>query len=502
MWCRPRAGSAEDVVSFLHSLCTFLRIVRRMTLSVTQKLCLAFVGLTLMMLAATLALARWSFERGFLDYVNALEQVRLEHLRDRLAMSFDERLGGWSATTLAPLFSAGPRRLPPPAGHGRPPPPPGQGGPEAHPGMPGPPDMRQGPPTALLDEDGMLLAGRMIDAPPDARMEVPVRIGDELVATLVSVPRRQLDAAPETAFSAQQFQASLVIGASALLAAVAVSLLLAGALVAPLQRALLGVQALADGDYAHRLDEPRKDEIGLLMRDLDRLGGTLQENRLARNRWIADISHELRTPVAVLSGELEAIRDGVRKADSTQLASLAEEVARLEKLIDDLYELSLADIGGLRYEFVEADLSDVVLALTDNARARLQSAGMELTLDVPPRLPVRFDRRRIEQLLMNLIENSLAYTDSPGVIRLALTDAGEGCRLVIEDSPPGVPAAESEALFEPLHRLESSRSRRTAGAGLGLAICRNIVEAHGGEIRAKPSGLGGLRVEASLWSSL
>lgn len=281
------AGNAEKVVSFLHDLCTFVRIVRRMRLSVTQKLCLAFVGLMLVMLAATLALARWSFERGFLDYVNALEQVRLERIRDRLQESFDQRSGGWSPSTLASLFAAPHRLPPPPMGRGTggsPPPPPRLRDHEAPLAPPGAPEMRPGPPTALLDRGGRLIAGRRLEAPPEARMEIPVRIENEHVATLVSVPRRQLAAAPETAFSTQQYQASLVIGAGALLAAVAVSLLLAGALVAPLRRTLLGVQALVNGDYEYRLSEERDDEIGQLMRDLNRLGETLQENQRARNR--------------------------------------------------------------------------------------------------------------------------------------------------------------------------------------------------------------------------
>ncbi len=485
----------------LHTVCTFVRIVRAMKQSVTFRLCLAFVALTAVVLAATLSLARWSFDRGFLDYVNAIEQVRLEGIRDVLIERYDRASNGWDQATLQRILSRE-RRFPPIGGHPSGGPPEGAPrGPE-FPGPPGPPGHRTlGPPTALFDPDGQLLAGRLLDEPEAAQLTVPVLIDGQLVAELVSVPRRQLAAAPETAFSTRQMQASLLIGVVALLGAFLVSLVLARALVAPLRRALEGVNALASGDYDHRLNEPRSDEIGDLMRNLDRLGQTLAENQSSRNRWIADISHELRTPVAILAAELDAVRDGVRQVDDAQIDSFSEEVTRIRKLIDDLYELSLADLGGLRYEFCEADLAALIKDVTSTFMPRAAKLGIELRVDLPETARMEADTRRVEQLLLNLLENALAYTDQPGqiVVRLAHR-SGDWC-LCVEDSKPGVPEDECGLLFEPLYRREASRNRRAGGAGLGLAICRSISEAHGGEIVAMPSPLGGLKVEVTFWSN-
>ncbi|MEM6485224.1 MAG: ATP-binding protein, partial [Pseudomonadota bacterium] len=215
-------------------------------------------------------------------------------------------------------------------------------------------------------------------------------------------------------------------------------------------------------------------------------------NRDARQRWIADISHELRTPVTVLRGELEAIADGVRVFDQEQLVSLQAEVRRLEKFIDDLYQLSLADIGGLRYEFAEVDVSAVLRRLLEQRRRRLQDTGLRLTAKLGSSCHFKGDRERLVQLFTNLLENSIAYTDSPGEIRVSSSVQGASVEVLIEDSAPGVSKESYSRLFDPLYRAEESRSRRTAGAGLGLAICHAVIEGHAGTIQASASELGGL----------
>ncbi len=234
------------------------------------------------------------------------------------------------------------------------------------------------------------------------------------------------------------------------------------------------------------------------MSDLDRLAGTLEQSRSVRRRWLADISHELRTPVTVLAGEIEALKDGVRSFDRQQLHSLDEEVQRLQHLIHDLYELSLSDVGGLRYEFTTVDLKDCVDSALETIRKRASEPEIELVVRGDAGTLVNADAMRMDQLFRNLVENSLAYTDSPGRIEAAVTRDAERAVIEIQDTPPGVTDAECEHLFEPLYRRDASRSRSTAGAGLGLAICRNIVEAHGGEITASPSTLGGLCIRIEL----
>ena len=353
------------------------------------------------------------------------------------------------------------------------------------------------PATAVYDAGDQLIAGADLSASGTTLNRAPIVVDGVTVGELRSAPRHQLLSPQETAFSRQQLQARWIIGAIALALALFVSLLLARGMLSPVRRMLDVVPQLAGGDYATRIDSDRRDELGELMRNLDRLAITLDESRKARQRWFADVSHELRTPVTVLAGELEAMQDGVRPFDQAQLESLVQEVGRLRYLIDDLYELSVSDIGGLRYEYAEVELDQYLRSTLDSFRPRARGRGIELALDGEA-VPVQADVNRLDQLFQNLLMNALDYTDSPGRIEVSLSRRQSRAVVVIDDTPPGISPGDCEQLFEPLYRLEASRSRRTGGAGLGLAICRKIVEAHGGIIAAAPSTLGGLSIRIEL----
>lgn len=464
----------------------------------------AFLGLTLLVLTATLGLARWSFEQGFLDYVNALEQTRLQKVRDDLAQEYRNSDNSWASLTAARFNSLLAHSMPTgegarpfagaapsggPSGH--PPPPPGRAGPP-------PGNIQNAPPTVLLSPEGTLLAGAALDFPDDLSIRVPVNVDGVTVAELRSAPRRHISSPLETAFSRQQLKTSWIIGLSCAALAFAVSLVLAQGLLAPIRRMIKHVAELSNGDYSQRLNESRADELGQLTRDLDHLGATLEANQNSRQRLLADISHELRTPLTVLTGEIEALQDGLREFDSDQLQSLDQEVQRLRRLVDDLYELSLSELGGLRYQFTTVDVTASLHEATRSLRNRAAQKGIELVLPDTGTFTARGDPARLHQLFSNLLENSLAYTDTPGIIRLTLRSSNSELVINIEDTPPGVIQHDCEKLFEPLYRQDSSRSRRSGGAGLGLAICRNIVTAHSGTISASPSELGGLCICVTL----
>lgn len=355
-----------------------------------------------------------------------------------------------------------------------------------------------GPPTALFDAQGRQIAGDTLDDPQSQPVRVSLSAGGERIGELRSLAPRHFETPQATAFARQQWQMSLVIGLVSLALAAVVSWLLARALLAPLRRMIKAVTELASGDYSVRLDERRSDELGQVMDGLDRLADALEKNRAAHQRWLADISHELRTPVTILAGEIEALKDGVRRFGPEQLESLDQEILRLRRLIEDLYTLSVADVGGLRYRFTTVDLGEHFDVALKSLCARAAEQGIEVRIERQSGLLISADPLRLDQLLTNLIENSLAYTKAPGRIEISLARRGERLSLEICDSAPGVEASDCERLFEPLYRQETSRSRRHAGAGLGLAICRNIVKAHQGEITAAPSPLGGLCVRIEL----
>ncbi len=241
------------------------------------------------------------------------------------------------------------------------------------------------------------------------------------------------------------------------------------------------------------------DEVGQLARDFNQLAFALERNERMRREFMASISHELRTPLAVLRGELEALEDGVRALDAMSLRSLQQEVGLLNKLVADLYELSLADVGALTYRKSPVDLIELLQLSLAGAAGRCRERGLSLEMTVPERTrPVLADAGRLQQLFGNLLENSLRYTDSGGRLRIEVVQDGAGIGVDWMDSGPGVPDAELSRLFERFYRAEASRRRASGGSGLGLAICRSIAEAHGGTLEARRSPLGGLWLHLQL----
>jgi two-component system sensor histidine kinase BaeS len=286
----------------------------------------------------------------------------------------------------------------------------------------------------------------------------------------------------------------LVVLAIAMVAAFA----LARWLLEPVHALAAGTRALAAGDYDRRIAVERHDELGNLAEDFNHLAAALDQHRDARRRWGADIAHELRTPLSVLRGEIQALQDGVRAATPAALDSLNAECERLGALIEDLYQLSLADAGALEYRFDTIDLGELARDAVELQHRACAEAGLALESAIAGNIFVRGDARRLAQLIDNLIANARRYTDAPGRVRVEVASARDVARLIVEDTPPGVPTEALPRLFDRLFRVESSRSRSAGGAGLGLAICRAIVEAHDGSIAAAPSALGGLRVTVEL----
>jgi len=274
---------------------------------------------------------------------------------------------------------------------------------------------------------------------------------------------------------------------------------LARALLKPIEQSAALARRLGDGDYHEKIAENRSDEIGELMRGMNRLAQSLAQASAARERWLADISHELRTPVAVLQGELEALIDGVRPASPDHLRSLHQEILHLKRLLDDLHDLSLADVGALRYRFAMLDFTALCGDALEAMRGRFSDHKLTLNIQLPTHpIMLQGDSTRLRQLLDNLLENSLKYTDPGGRVDVTMQATDRGARLDIADSAPGVSDADRQRLFEHLFRVEASRNRQLGGAGLGLALCERIVSAHRGSIEASASPFGGLQMTVLL----
>lgn len=273
------------------------------------------------------------------------------------------------------------------------------------------------------------------------------------------------------------------LGAAALLA-VLVMLTIFARVFRPVEALTAGARALAGGRLDTRVPVRGDDEVAELGRAFNSMAEALERNERARRSMVSDVAHELRTPLTSIRVQIEAVQDGVLVPDAKWIASIEEDAAALSHLVDDLQQLSLADAGALRLEIADVRVAELV----ERARSGLASGAIEIDVDVPPELTVRADARRIVQVLRNLIVNALAFASSTITISVAKHERGVEIR--VADDGPGVPPEHAERIFDRFHRVDPSRSRTTGGAGLGLAIARQLVELHGGSIRyEKPAFL-------------
>ena len=329
---------------------------------------------------------------------------------------------------------------------------------------------------------------------------LPLRQQGKTVGYLGLLPLADLTEAHELRFVKEQRLTLGLVALAVVLVAACLALPLAGRLLQPIKRLTVATRKMAAGEFATRVEVASSDELGQLAQDFNLLGLTLEKNEKTRRQWVADISHELRTPLAVLRAEIEALQDGVRPTTTDAIRSLHNEVMRLHRLIDDLYQLSLSDLGGLTYRKQAVDLAALVGEALADYGGGFEAKGIALApLSVSGQQATVFgDPERLRQLLANLLDNSLKYTDAGGRLVVGISREGGFALLDLQDTPPGVEEGKLERLFERLYRVESSRHRGAGGAGLGLAICKNIVEAHAGQIEARPSPMGGVWIRVRL----
>jgi signal transduction histidine kinase len=277
------------------------------------------------------------------------------------------------------------------------------------------------------------------------------------------------------------------------LLAIAISLLLTFILsrriLAPVKALTRAARRFGKGDFSHRVDFRDGGEMGELATSFNTMATDLERNERLRRNMVADIAHELRTPLSNLRGYLEAIHDGVVAPDKATIHSLGEEATSLARLVDDLQELSLADAGELKLAFQPEDISrlikDTVTALQTEASAR----KVTLFADLPPALPeVKIDSHRVKQVLYNLLDNAVVHTGPEGRVTVKAWREGDRVYVSVADTGEGIPAEDLPYIFERFYRVDKTRTRATGGTGLGLTITKRLVEAHGGtiDVRSRP----------------
>jgi signal transduction histidine kinase len=296
------------------------------------------------------------------------------------------------------------------------------------------------------------------------------------------------------------FYRALLIGtAGATALALLVGIALATSLTRPIRELTHATQAMARGELEQEIPVRSQDELGQLAASFNQMSAELARGERVRKQMTADIAHELRTPLSLILGHAEAIRDGVLPATPETLDIVYDEARRLTHLVEDLNTLSLSDAGRLPLHREPVSPAGLLQRAAAAHRPRALARDIALDVDAQDDLPrISADPVRMAQVLDNLLSNAMRYTPRGGRIHLAARQVDGELRLVIQDSGPGIPPEDLARIFDRFYRADKSRQRNEGGSGLGLAIARSIVEGHGGRLWAENAPTGGARFVIAL----
>lgn len=301
----------------------------------------------------------------------------------------------------------------------------------------------------------------------------------------------QVNAEIEASFRGSVNSALLLAGVAAILAAVVVSWLVSQQIVNPLRALVKLSQRIADGHYRERLDVKSHDELAELVHHFNQMAAALDHTETLRHELMADVTHELKTPLASIKGYMEGLQDGVIPPNAETFQTISREASRLQRLVQDLQELSRAEAGQVALHPQSSDPCRMVEAAIERMRPQFNEKNVALTAQLAPSyLPVQADSDRIVQVLINLLGNALQNTSTGGKVEVRLTPDDAMLQFSVNDSGTGIAPENLERVFQRFFRVDKSRSRSSGGSGIGLTISRYLVEAHGGRIWAASPGLG------------
>ncbi len=328
--------------------------------------------------------------------------------------------------------------------------------------------------------------GRFVGGSPESERVLPVRDSDETVGTMLINPSPLPDepASPEEAESSLPSINNFLIWGGALAGAVAIGLtfFLSRRILAPVESLSRAAGALARGDFSSRVSVRSRDEVGELARTFNTMAEEMARTEEIRRNLVADVAHELRTPLSNIRGYVEGIKDGLISPEAPTLESMHEEVLILTRLIEDLQDLALAESGQLALHRQQCDLDDLMRKAVSGVQLQADAKGVCIEVEVSDDAAVQADPERIGQVLRNLLANAANYTPSGGEIRVMVARRDDNVEVRVADTGAGIPEEELPYVFERFYRVDKSRSRATGGVGLGLTIARRLVEAHGGRI--------------------
>jgi signal transduction histidine kinase len=314
------------------------------------------------------------------------------------------------------------------------------------------------PPRALVKEDGRPIAAVYLDP-----LEGPP--------------------SPDAAFISAVNRSVLFGALAAGIAALIVTLFISGRILRPVENLTVAAQRMSHGDLSARVPVESDDELGQLATAFNGMAENISRQEELRRNMVGDVAHELRTPLTNLRGYLEATRDGLVAPDAALVDNLYEETMLLTRLVTDLHELAQAEAGQLTLVRTPTPISEVIEKAVEILRPQAESKGVALSVDVAPDLPpADIDRERIGQVLRNLLNNALAHTPERGTISVSAARENGMIRVTVRDTGEGISAEDLPHVFDRFYRADRSRARQTGGYGLGLAIVRQLVQAHGGAV--------------------
>jgi len=290
-----------------------------------------------------------------------------------------------------------------------------------------------------------------------------------------------LDAAFRDALNVSLLWAGII----AVMAAVALSFFIARRLTRPIHDMAAVTEWIAQGHYDQRAEVKPGDELGDLAESLNRMAASLGDTERMKRELMGNIAHELRTPLTTISGYMEGLADGVLPAEPETYGLIKGEADRLSRLVDDLQRLSRAESGRETLDIIPLEFAPFIERTAARLRPQFDRKGVELMVEVQAGAGVLADEDKLEQVMVNLLDNALLYTDSGGAVTVSAAASDGGTRVTVSDTGRGIPAADLPYVFERFYRSDKSRSRESGGSGIGLTIVKSYVEALGGSIAAE-----------------
>lgn len=442
-------------------------------MKLAAKLILAFLVISLVSIGALLILTRATTDREFGRFLNTRMQ---DELVERLA-GYYSRNGSWDGIENAmPNFNGigGGHKLPPNG-------------------------------YAVADADGNIVLEnmkyRMGGSLQHSVLEtaLPITVEGKTVGyLLIELPAAQRTATEQAFINRLNF--FILLGAvGAVMLAFVFGVFLSRNIASPIRELTNAMREIANGKLGEQVAVRSHDEIGELTRSFNKMSADLARSLNLRKQMTADIAHELRTPLSLILGHAEGVKDGVLKPTRENFEIIREEAERLETLVNDLRTLSLADAGELSVEFQSVDVNDLLRDIHTRYLPLFESKRLTLNVEpAPVSLKLNLDPSRFAQVLNNILDNALRHTPTDGNVIMAASPAKDRIQITIQDSGEGVTREEAQNLFNRFYRVDEARARDSGGSGLGLAIAKSITEMHGGKIWAESEKGLGLRVVIEL----